>query len=61
MRADRYLYREVDSLTSLPADLEREVEAVLEEIRRRRRKWIAPQERLAVERGLRQGLEEGRQ
>ena len=58
----RYLYQEVDLLMSLPVDLEREVEAVLEEIkRRRRRKWIAPQERLAVERGLLQGLEEGRQ
>ncbi len=58
----RYLYQVVDYLMSLPYDLEREVEAVIEEIRRRRRrKWIAPQERLAVERALREGLEEGRQ
>ncbi len=58
--AIRALYQEVDHLMALPVNFEREVEAVLEEIkRRRRRKWIAPQERLAVERGLRQGLEEG--
>ncbi|MFQ3611998.1 MAG: hypothetical protein SNJ72_10955 [Fimbriimonadales bacterium] len=58
----RYLYKVVDYLMSLPYDLEREVEAVIEEIkRRRRRKWIAPQERLAVERALKQGLEEGRE
>ncbi len=58
----RYLYQVVDQFMSLPYDLEREVEAVIEEMkRRRRRKWIGPQERLAVERGLRQGLEEGLQ
>ncbi len=58
----RYLYQVVDYLMALPFDLEREVEAVVEEIkRRRRRKWIAPQERLAVERALKQGLEEGRE
>ncbi len=55
-----YPYQEVDYLMSLL--LEREVEEVLVEIKRRHRcKWIAPQERLVVGRGLRQGLEEGRQ
>ncbi len=58
----RYLYQVVDYLMSLPFDLEREVEAVVEEIRRRRRrKWIAPQERLAIERALLEGREEGLQ
>ncbi len=47
---------------SLLIDLEREGEEVLAEIKPRHRcKWIALQERLAVERDLRQGLEEGLQ
>ncbi len=59
-RQVRYLFQVVDYLMSLPIDIEREVEALVEEVRRRRRrKWVAPRERLILERGLLQGMEQG--
>ncbi len=58
----RYLFKVVDYFMNLPPELEREVDAIVEEVRRKqKRSWLSPWERRVLERGARKGLMDGLQ
>ncbi len=62
MGYNRLGFKVVDYFMNLPAHLEREVEAIVEDVRRKqRRSWLSPWERRILERGARKGILDGLQ